>query len=98
MLSVISALMTCLLLCMAVPTSPTVAATSGEECLHHSLDLISIGIPSYPYADNLYHQKVVSKHYRCNDCGADILTTERVNEPHSINSETHQCECGFTLR
>ena len=82
-----------LVLSMAMMSLTAKAADTSDGC-EHKYFLISSTV-NYPVADNQGHRKVVTKEYECTVCSHHMTVTEQTDEPHSINSVTHQCVCGF---
>ncbi len=76
-------------------TSLTASAASSVGCDHSALKLVSSTTLQYTNADNFGHRKIALNKYECVFCGNQSECVVTIDEPHTINSTTHKCACGF---
>lgn len=70
------------------------AADGSSECVHVSFKVFDLSY-SYPNANDSGHQKSVYCLCRCYTCGYSWYDRYWMSEPHTIDSVTNKCVCGY---
>lgn len=70
------------------------ASSMEDGCGHTFCNVHELSV-SYPNATDLTHQKKVNCIIRCRKCGYSWYDSYYVSEPHTIDSATNRCACGY---